>query len=465
MTTSDHGVQFLSARNYYDQLGTSSTLKWVSANNGQVPTNAVIGATRQPSNGSNIANNNIYICRARHDAEWIPGQLRPTEKSCYITLLGLVKSYNYYEVLQNVENGSRLLWTDWDAYQTYPLGIIAGGNNLYIARKKLGDSDDNDVSSQMGGAVKNNHGFSHYVGKFNSKDAFGRVTVLTEDKVEESFVKGQLLTELEPVRYELNNVKYTLLRRRIEKEKRRLSFTTLKNNENVPLKADSALAFDSPYSSYWGQGSAMLKGLTTTIRNATTGHIVAEIEWGIEDKEERKDIRRVELLLQPGAAVNVTLWGNETTSELSYAGTLISFYKDGTTTTRKIEGVRRLHEMLEVTPEFGPAYFLKNNSLIPTTTTTTTTTSTMSPVEVASVTHNSRVFVNDLSDIDGTQINNKSVHSENEPGDLFTNDRDSIRDNKMAGSLQILNERNATPQSNSSQLVLVVAFLYLILSN
>lgn len=105
-------------------------------------------------------------------------------------------------------------------------------------------------------------------------------------------MKGQLLTELEPVRYELNNVKYTLLRRRIEKEKRRLSFTTLKNNENVPLKADSALAFDSPYSSYWGQGSAMLKGLTTTIRNATTGHIVAEIEWGIEDKEERKDIRR-----------------------------------------------------------------------------------------------------------------------------------------------------------------------------
>lgn len=115
-----------------------------------------------------------------HDAEWIPGQLLREEKSCYISLLGSVKSYNNYEVLQNVDNGSRLIWKDWDTYQSYPTGIVAGGTDFYIARKKLGEPDENDVSSQTDETIKSVKGYSHYVGKFNSKDSFGKMTILTE---------------------------------------------------------------------------------------------------------------------------------------------------------------------------------------------------------------------------------------------------------------------------------------------
>ena len=45
LTASDHSVQFLSTLNY-GQLVTSSTLKWISAENGKIPKNSVIGATR-----------------------------------------------------------------------------------------------------------------------------------------------------------------------------------------------------------------------------------------------------------------------------------------------------------------------------------------------------------------------------------------------------------------------------------
>lgn len=46
LTISDHSVQLLSTLNS-DQLVTSSTLKWISAKNGKIPVNAVIGASRR----------------------------------------------------------------------------------------------------------------------------------------------------------------------------------------------------------------------------------------------------------------------------------------------------------------------------------------------------------------------------------------------------------------------------------
>lgn len=78
--------------------------------------------------------------------------------------------------------------------------------------------------------------------------------------------------------------------RKIKKEKKALAFTTLMNDKDVPLEADSILAYDSTYNAYWGQGNAMLKGLNTVIKNATTKSIITEIKWGIEEKVEKKDV-------------------------------------------------------------------------------------------------------------------------------------------------------------------------------
>lgn len=115
-----------------------------------------------------------------HDAEWIPGQLLQEEKACYISLLGLVKSYNNYEILQNVDNGSRLAWADWDGYSKHPSGIISGGADFYIARGKLGESEDNDITYQVPKIFKSSKGYSHYIGKFNPKESFGKMSVVTE---------------------------------------------------------------------------------------------------------------------------------------------------------------------------------------------------------------------------------------------------------------------------------------------
>lgn len=122
----------------------------------------------------------VYICRARKDADWIPGQLIRETKKCYFSLLGIVSSNSNYEVLQNVDNGSKLTWYDWDTYHTHPAGIIKGGENLFVARKKVATIEDNDIKSHVDGALKSLKGYSHYVGKFNAKDGFGKVTIITE---------------------------------------------------------------------------------------------------------------------------------------------------------------------------------------------------------------------------------------------------------------------------------------------
>ena len=106
-----------------------------------------------------------------------------------------------------------------------------------------------------------------------------------------AFLKGQVLVETEPISYELQNIKYNLLRQRVVRKQKILATTILRNPGATETKVDSALAYDSEYSSYWGQGKAILKGLTTVIRNMN-GSILTEIKWGLEEKEERNDVYR-----------------------------------------------------------------------------------------------------------------------------------------------------------------------------
>lgn len=65
-----------------------------------------------------------------------------------------------------------------------------------------------------------------------------------------------------------------------------LAKNILRNTESTTLRVDTALTYEFKYSSYWGQGKAILKGLKTTIRN-TSGSIPTEIEWGLEENEDR----------------------------------------------------------------------------------------------------------------------------------------------------------------------------------
>nr|CAD7205185.1 unnamed protein product [Timema douglasi] len=378
-------------RSNYGQLVTSSTLQWVPGEDGTRPQNAVVGAheiievvpivdTTEDTHMEQQVKVPVYVCRARHNGVWISGQLRSDQRFCSISLLGVASTSNRYEVLENVDEGARLQWVPWDRFSRIPTGAVAGGET-YVARRVVEDGEESNKDAGPGVL-----GFTHHLGKLDPKDGLGRITIINQNNEEQDFTDGEVLVEIEPVRYELTGLKFNLWRKRLMRRLVTLTNNTLRNGAaTVAVNVDMALAYDSEYSLYWGQGKAILKGLPTTVRLAN-GTLVGEIKWGLPEVEERKDLFSVEYFLEPGTAVNVTLRGNHTESEVPYSGKLVAVYEDGSTKARDIEGSRREVAMLDVRPEFSAVYYIRNLTLVPTTTTTTSTTTTTTTTTMSTTT-------------------------------------------------------------------------------
>lgn len=101
-----------------------------------------------------------------------------------------------------------------------------------------------------------------------------------------------MLVETEPVRYELMGLQLDEWRKRVSRKSRVLATNVLSNAAaTIPVHVDSALAYDSEYSLYWGQGKAILKGLPTSVRFANDT-LIGDFKWGIQEMEQRKDVYR-----------------------------------------------------------------------------------------------------------------------------------------------------------------------------
>lgn len=84
--------------------------------------------------------------------------------------------------------------------------------------------------------------------------------------------------------------------------------------------------------------------------------------------------------LEPGTGVNVTLHATRVDGEMSYVATLKTIFKDGTSSTRTLEGHRRLKDIQDIRLEHGKLYFLSNDSIVPELLTTPSSTTTTARV-------------------------------------------------------------------------------------
>lgn len=370
-TNGDNSVHIMSK---YGQLITSSTLNWLPRSHYDSSHQIVVGGFQIPRETEEdlMASNNaplnrpnpfkrpLHVCRALHNGVmWVSGTQLGDDKRCTVSIHGNVRSYEKYDLLENVDNAARISWRHWNTYTQLPVGTVAT-DKMYVARHEV-SPDETDPNLPFT--------YTHYIGTMNMIDNFGTIFYVKHDGIEKTSKSGEILVETEPIYYELSGVKLNWPKKRVIKSPipNLIWNGTLKNEGEKGAKLAEAVAYSYYYSMYWGQGHAILKGLNTSI-SLYNGTKLPTIIWGTQERENLTEVRKIEIYLEPGTGVNVTLTGNYTDMEIPYTGELVSHYEDKVTTSRLINGICRQETLLDVKPTFGPIYYLKDYSLVPTTT-------------------------------------------------------------------------------------------------
>lgn len=105
----------------------TSAANWVHCHFGEVPPQAVLA-------GSEASGEGLYVCRAFHEGDTIPGKLVPSHRGAYVSRDGKEHKKDYYEVLV----GGRVSWVRESHGKIPRHAIVAGhtvqGENLYVGR-------------------------------------------------------------------------------------------------------------------------------------------------------------------------------------------------------------------------------------------------------------------------------------------------------------------------------------------
>ncbi|XP_026295137.1 unzipped isoform X2 [Apis mellifera] len=409
LTNADNSVHILSKY----QLITSTTLNWLPRTHYDHLKEIVIGGFEIEKSEDDSFNNQanksekripLYVCRVLHTTVWVAGAQRGNEQRCTVTMHGTVQSYDKYDLLENVNNAARINWEYLDKYKPTPLGAVAT-EKMFVARH-LAETPKNTS------AVR----YTHYIGTLATNDnILESISYVKDDGTEGIAKSGDVLVETEPIYYNLTMVKLNWPKKRVTKMSSInpciFDNATIVNNGPEAAKMAKAFTYTYNYSMYWGQGHAILKGLKTSIilMNGTT---LPQIMWGTKETSTRTDAYTVEIVLEPGTGINVTLKGYCIDMEVPYSGTLISHYEDGETKSRFISGIRSEQTIFDVKPEFGSIYFLGNYSLVPTTTASPTTEPSTTTSTTISQKH-IKVFVVNKDILHEHNVDDNEDHDEN----------------------------------------------------
>lgn len=181
----------------------------------------------------------------------------------------------------------------------------------------------------------------------------------------------------------MEKVNMNFWRARYQRENVVLGNTILRN-EDIPeensdkndvSRVDTVIAYFHNSTTSWGHGHAMLAGFPVVVA-FENGTEMDNFIWATDSARKHESTYPVEGFLSAGQGVNVTLVANWTESNIPYSAKVTAIYPDGSKKSRKILGSRREVGLRDVHAEFGPVYWLHNNTHVPITTTSTTTTTT-----------------------------------------------------------------------------------------
>lgn len=354
------------------QLVTSNALSWESFQESEAHhlfEFAVYGAEYRVNN-----KDKAYICRATINQVLLTGFVKVRHNSspkhvCIISQHKEIKTKGDFDLLLNKGNGAKLKWVPFEKMSVFqnidgPVATINSGTKeiYYIARHKNANMTEH-------------HEIDHAIGWFDPTDGFGRIHAI-EVAEERIFEDGEILVVIEAVRYELHDMKFKQTKLRKQTERRQLGQTILKNEGDEEANIEAVIGYEYDVVRNLGQHDGIALGINTTVFVTKTE--IFSFFWQIQKSDRVVNSKNVGTILQPGTAINFTLFGDYTTKEGPYDAQLTIHWADGTQSKRRkitvAAGYEADLESLHI--EESATYWLHNNTVVPTTTQRTSSTST-----------------------------------------------------------------------------------------
>eukprot|EP00094_Tigriopus_californicus_P011563 TCALIF_11168-PA protein Name:"Similar to uzip Protein unzipped (Drosophila melanogaster)" AED:0.09 eAED:0.09 QI:0/0/0.5/0.5/1/1/2/1441/488 len=318
------------------------------------------------------------VCRGYYKNQMVQGST-DVQGRCAVGFFKELHRLEQYQVLVDGTSMARLEWFKWDIFTKLPIGLVAyTEDKTYVARYQ-----DPETQKWHFGDLDPRRGLS------------GDIAVYFPDSRAMKYAtKGEILMEIEPVRYMLQDIQYHMQRAKVHNQPLHLGSRILSKDRDEPADYDddgqggesenkggsmshawskirSVIAYNASYSYYWGQLEGMIKALPSSASSFTHDKKI-NFNWGLPLKYERHRILEVPANLQAGTSIQISASAQETTTELTFTGQLVYIYADGTNKRRKVNGTYIETLLTDVRTEYGRPYFTNNGTYAPTTTTTTT---------------------------------------------------------------------------------------------
>lgn len=333
----------------------SSTLEWVDVEYGE----------ELPAGAVKVSEDGGAWCRIKEHGH-LAGVVR--DGKCFAPFFSNVISSekNKYEALVSINGSTRLKEIEWSR----PSAVHPGG--LQVSKNRLLALVHTSEGTVLPG----------YVDLQNR-----RATTLNGDEAE-NHEEAVILSEEEPVRYEMDSVVWDEARAHEIPTDEVLYNLTLENPAEEDQEVSQSVEYTVSEEIYWGNVRGTVKGVSAAVTGP--GGQVWEVTWGIVNYFKKVNPQIVKLQVPAGAAVDVKLVGVMHKFESPYTGQLTSVYKDEERLARTVTALHHHLYLAELRADYGHPRSLKDGSqldgeyptsevLIASTTTTTTTTTTPPP--------------------------------------------------------------------------------------
>ena len=314
----------------YGQLTTSSSLGWVE-----------VGRLREERL---VMREGSGVCRQRRGGEVEAGSLSVGQ--CWLVQGGRLEAE--FEVLVDMYGLARLDWSYWDMFTGVSVGSVSYHRETYVASLTSN-------STTLVGDMSLARGLSGDISAWATNQ-----TVFSSS--------GRVLVEMEPVRYQIEELR--LGDRRVESSDRvtcETSTTVTSRTESDMVTADIKFTWNT--TKYWGHVDGLVRGLPVTVEGQ---HYV----WGVGRELTNTNTHTITRHLRPGQELKVTTSLTLVTSATPYTGLVTAIYRDGTTSRHHIKAQLRETVLTRVSHTAGGQEDVLEARPVTTSTTSTTSSTT-----------------------------------------------------------------------------------------